>query len=323
MPDDAASQLDAEAAPATVRGVTGKFSRRTFALIGAGIVFLLLAYWAGHWLLVGRHLVSTDNAYVRADISLMSAKIEGYVRAVPIVENSSVRAGDVLVEIDPTDYEARVAAARAALAQAEGARSSEQAARALAAADVARYRPLAERGLLSPARMQQLEIQSRQAGAGVEAASAAVEAARADLRSAELDLERTVVRAPIDGVVGDRQVQVGQLVRPGSPLMSVVPLQSVYVVANFKETQIANFHAGQPVIIRPDIEHDLRLYGTIESLAPASGTEFSVIPTDTATGNFTKIVQRLPVRIHLEPGQEGLELLRPGLSASVTVDTRE
>ncbi|UPT64036.1 MAG: HlyD family secretion protein [Hyphomonadaceae bacterium JAD_PAG50586_4] len=323
MADDVASQLDAAAAPATVRGVTRKFGRRTFAYIGAGIVFLLLAYWAGHWLLVGRHLVATDNAYVRADISLMSAKIEGYVRAVPAVENSNVHAGDVLVEIDPTDYEARVAAARAALAQAEGARSSEQAARALAAADVARYRPLAERGLLSPARMQQLEIQSRQAGAGVEAASAAVEAARADLRSAELDLERTIVRAPIDGVVGDRQVQVGQLVRPGSPLMSVVPLQSVYVVANFKETQIAHFHAGQPVIIRPDIEHDLRLYGTIESLAPASGTEFSVIPTDTATGNFTKIVQRVPVRIHLEPGQDGLELLRPGLSASVTVDTRE
>jgi membrane fusion protein (multidrug efflux system) len=105
--------------------------------------------------------------------------------------------------------------------------------------------------------------------------------------------------------------------------MSVVPLQAVYVVANFKETQIANFRPGQPVLIRPDVEHDLRLYGTLESLAPASGTEFSVIPTDTATGNFTKIVQRVPVRIHLEPGQEGLELLRPGLSASVTVDTRE
>ncbi|HVK80390.1 MAG TPA: HlyD family secretion protein, partial [Verrucomicrobiae bacterium] len=215
------------------------------------------------------------------------------------------------------------AAARAALAQAEGMQSSEQAERALASADVQRYRPLAERGLLSPARMQQLEIQSRQAGAGVEAASAGVEAAQADLRSAELDLERTIVRAPIDGVVGDRQVQVGQLVRAGSPLMSVVPLQAVYVVANFKETQISHFHSGQPVIIRPDVEHDLRLYGTIESLAPASGTEFSVIPTDTATGNFTKIVQRVPVRIHLEPGQAGLELLRPGLSASVTVDTRE
>lgn len=324
MPDDVGSTLDAAGAGVKVRSVTPRaLNRRILALAGAGIVLVLLAFWAGHWLLVGRHMISTDNAYVRADISLMSAKIEGYVRAVPAVENSSVHAGDVLVEIDPTDYEARVAAARAALAQAQGARASEQAARALAAADVARYRPLAERGLLSPARMQQLEIQSRQAGAGVEAASAAVEAAQADLRSAELDLDRTIVRAPIDGVVGDRQVQVGQLVRAGSPLMSVVPLQAVYVVANFKETQIASFRPGQPVLIRPDVEHDLRLYGTVDSLAPASGTEFSVIPTDTATGNFTKIVQRVPVRIRLEPGQEGLELLRPGLSASVTVDTRE
>jgi membrane fusion protein (multidrug efflux system) len=118
-------------------------------------------------------------------------------------------------------------------------------------------------------------------------------------------------------------VQLGQLVRTGAPLMSVVPLQSVYVVANFKETQIENFQPGQSVTIRPDVAHNLRLRGTVDSLAPASGSEFSIIPTDTATGNFTKIVQRVPVRIRLDPGQEGLALLRPGLSATVTVDTRE
>jgi membrane fusion protein (multidrug efflux system) len=104
--------------------------------------------------------------------------------------------------------------------------------------------------------------------------------------------------------------------------MSVVPLQSIYIVANFKETQIENFRPGQSVTIRPDIAHNLRLHGIVDSLAPASGSEFSIIPTDTATGNFTKIVQRVPVRIRLDPGQEGLELLRPGLSAGVTVDTR-
>ncbi|MEZ5960525.1 MAG: HlyD family secretion protein [Hyphomonadaceae bacterium] len=171
--------------------------------------------------------------------------------------------------------------------------------------------------------MQQLEIQARQAGGGAAAAEASVDAARAQLAQAELDLSRTTIRAPIDGVVGDRQVQLGQLVRTGAPLMSVVPLQSVYVVANFKETQIENFQPGQTVTIRPDVAHSLRLRGTIDSLAPASGSEFSIIPTDTATGNFTKIVQRVPVRIRLEPGQAGLELLRPGLSATVTVDTRE
>jgi membrane fusion protein (multidrug efflux system) len=322
MPDDAGFRLGAARAGAKVRAMTESLGRRGLAIAGGAIVLLLILVVGGQWLLDGRYHVSTENAYVRADISLISAKIEGYVRSVPAVENQSVHAGDILVEIDPTDYEARVAAARAALAQAEGSRRSEQADSAWAAAEVRRYRPLAENGLLSPARMQQIEIQARQAGGGLAAADAAVQAAQAQLDQAQLDLERTVVRAPIDGVVGDRQVQVGQLVRSGSPMMSVVPLQSVYVVANFKETQIAHLHAGQPVTIRPDIAHNLRLRGTVESLAPASGTEFSIIPTDTATGNFTKIVQRVPVRIRLDPGQEGLDLLRPGLSATVSVDTR-
>lgn len=321
MPDDAGFRVEAARAGAKVRAMTRALGIRGMALIGAGLVLVCVLYFGGHWLLVGRHMVSTDNAYVRADISLISAKIEGYVRAVPAAENHPVHAGDVLVEIDPTDYQARVAAARAALAQAQGALSSQQAERAWAAAEVRRYRPLAERGILSPARMQQIEIQARQAGGGLDAAQAAVEAAQAQVEQTQLDLERTVIRAPIDGVVGDRQVQVGQLVRSGTPLMSVVPLQSVYVVANFKETQIERFQPGQTVIVRPDVAHGLRLRGWVESLAPASGSEFSIIPTDTATGNFTKIVQRVPVRIRLDPGQDGLDLLRPGLSATVTVDT--
>ena len=323
MPDDAGFRLDTTRATAKVRAMAQSIGRRGLLIAGGAIALVLVAIWGGNWFFVGRHMVSTENAYVRADISLISPQVQGYVRAIPVAENQSVHAGDVLVEIDPTDNQAQVAAARAALAQAQGARASEQADSAWAAAEVRRYRPLAERGLLSPARMQQIEIQARQAGGGLAAANAAVAAAPAQLQQAELDLERTTIRAPIDGVVGDRQVQLGQLVRVGAPLMSVVPLQSVYVVANFKETQIEGFRPGQPVIIRADIAHNLRLRGTVESIAPASGTEFSIIPTDTATGNFTKIVQRVPVRIRIEPGQDGLELLRPGLSANVTVDTRE
>ncbi len=323
MPDDAGFRVEAARAGAKLRGMARALGRRGLLLIGAGAAFLILAAFGVHWLVEGRFQVSTDNAYVRADISLISAKIEGYVRAVPAAENASVRAGDVLVEIDRTDYEARVAEARAALAQAEGARAAMRADSAWAAAEVRRYRPLAQRGILSPARMQQIEIQARQANGSLASADAAVEAARAHLAAAELDLSRTIVTAPIDGVVGNRQVQVGQLVRLGSPLMSVVPLADVYVVANFKETQIERFAPGQRVIVRPDVDHDLRLTGVIDSIAPASGSEFSIIPTDTATGNFTKIVQRVPVRIRLDRDQEGLGLLRPGLSASVTVDTRE
>jgi membrane fusion protein (multidrug efflux system) len=322
MPDDAGFRVDAARAGAKVSAMARALGGRRLALIGAGAALILIAALTVQWLVDGRFRVSTENAYVRADISLISAKIEGYVHAVPAAENSSVNAGDVLVEIEPADYEARVAAARATLAQAEGALASEQAERAWAAAEVRRYQPLAQSGLLSPARMQQIEIQARQAGGGLAAAQAAVDAARAQLAAAELDLSRTVIRAPIAGVVGDRQAQVGQLVRAGTPLMSVVPLRSVYVVANFKETQIERFRAGQPVTIRPDVAHGLRLRGVVESMAPASGSEFSIIPTDTATGNFTKIVQRVPVRIRIEPNQEGAELLRPGLSATVTVDTR-
>ena len=323
MPDDAGFRVDAARATAKVRAMANSpLGRRALMIAGGAVLFVIAALWGGNWFFTGRHMVSTDNAYVRADISLISPQVEGYVRAIPVAENQSVRAGDVLVEIDPSDYQSRIASARAALAEAQGARSAQQAGRALASADVARYRPLAERGLLSPARMQQLEIQARQAGGGAAAAEAAVQVAQAQLVQAELDLERATIRAPIDGVVGDRQVQLGQLVRSGAPLMSVVPLQSVYVVANFKETQIEGFRPGQAVTIRPDVAHNLRLRGTVDSLAPASGSEFSIIPTDTATGNFTKIVQRVPVRIRIEPGQEGLELLRPGLSASVTVDTR-
>jgi len=295
--------------------------RRGLALAGAGIALVLLAIWGVNWFTTGQYQVGTENAYVRADISLVSAKIEGYVRAVPARENQTVHAGDILAEIDPSDYQAQVAAAQGALAQAQGALSSQIAERQMANANVARYRPLAQRGLLSPAGMQQYEIAARSAGGGAAAAQAAVEAAQAQVAAARLNLERTIVRAPIDGVVGDRQVQVGQLVRAGTPLMSVVPLQSVYVVANFKETQIANIHPGQHVIVRADIETSVRFRGIVDSIAPASGTEFSIIPTDTATGNFTKIVQRVPVRIRLEPNQEGLALLRPGLSATVTVDT--
>jgi membrane fusion protein (multidrug efflux system) len=319
MPDDGGFRV---AARARARAFAARFGRRGIAIAAVTLVVVVIAMAGVHWLTVGRYMVSTDNAYVRADISQISAKVEGYVRAVPALENQSVHAGDVLVEIDPTDYEARVAQLRAALAQAEGQRASQQAARAWAASEVDRYRPLARSGILSSARMQQIEIENRQAGAGLEAADAAVAAAQAALDAAQLDLERTTIHAPIDGVVGDRQAQVGQLVRSGSPLMSVVPLQAIYVIANFKETQIARFHEGQRVIIDPDVA-DVHLTGALESLAPASGSQFSIIPTDTATGNFTKIVQRVPVRIRIDPDQTGIELLRPGLSTAVTVDTRE
>lgn len=296
--------------------------QRPLLLAGIVLVLALAVYFIGQWAVVGRYQISTDNAYVRADISQLSAKIDGYVRTVAVRENQPVHAGDVLVEIEPADYQAQLAAAQAALAQAEGQLAAQRAAQAQASADLERSRELKAHGFLSQAGWDAAVAAARQASGGEDAAQAAVRAAQAQIQSAQLNLGRTVVRAPIDGVVGDRQVQLGQLVREGSPLMAVVPLQAVYVVANFKETQIAHMQPGQPATIVPDIDHSAHLRGVVDSLAPASGTQFSMIPTDTATGNFTKIVQRVPVRIRLLPNQPRASLLRPGLSATVTVDTR-
>lgn len=292
-------------------------------MLGVGAIIALAAiFYAVDWQLDGRFHESTDNAYVRADISMISAKISGYVEAVEVSDNQPVQAGDVLIRLEAADYQAAVAEARANLAKSQAELSSVGAQRALASADLERYRPLARGGILSPAGMQQIEARASQMIGSAAASRAAVDANRAALAAAELNLERTLIRAPISGVVGDRQVRVGQLVQPGAPLMAVVPLRSLYVIANFKETQLTHIRVGQPVRITVDIDEDAPLRGQVESISPASGAEFSIIPTDTATGNFTKIVQRVPVRIRLHPEDAGrFALLRPGLSANVTIDT--
>src|SRR5690606_30715028 len=155
MADGAGFRREAARTGARVRAMALSMDRRKLAMAGAALALLALTWWAIHWATFARFQVSTDNAYVRADTTLISAQVQGYVRAVPAAENQAVHAGDPLVLIEASDYEAQVAAARAAIAQAEGARAAQQAQRQLASADVARYRPLAERGLLSPARMQQ------------------------------------------------------------------------------------------------------------------------------------------------------------------------
>ena len=146
--------------------------------------------------------------------------------------------------------------------------------------------------------------------------------AQATLQTARNDLDNTVIRAPVDGVIGNRGVQVGQYARPGVQLLSLVPLPDVYVVANFKETQLSHMRPGQPVSISVDAFPDRVLTGTVESFAPASGSKFSLLPPENATGNFTKIVQRVPVRIALPHDNALAGLLRPGLSVVAEVDTR-
>ena len=151
---------------------------------------------------------------------------------------------------------------------------------------------------------------------------AKLQQARAALRLARNDLENTVIRAPVSGVAGNRAGQVGQYVKPGTQLMSLVPLSRIYVTANFKETQLTHMRPGQAAEVSVDAYPDHTIEGRIESFAPASGAQFSLLPPDNATGNFTKIVQRVPVRIALPPNSALTGRLRPGLSVTVTIDTR-
>jgi membrane fusion protein (multidrug efflux system) len=144
----------------------------------------------------------------------------------------------------------------------------------------------------------------------------------ATAHQAELNLDYTTITAPIDGTVGVRSVRVGQYVQAGTQLMAIVPLHAVYVVANFKETQLANVRAGQLATIEVDTFAGEQIKGHVDSLAPASGLEFALLPPDNATGNFTKIVQRIPVKINLDPDTQLLGLLRPGMSVEASIDTK-
>lgn len=329
-------------------------------------VLLAGAAWGGwHWWTVARFVESTDNAYVQADITTISPRVEGYVAAVPVVDNQPIRAGDVLATIDDRDFRARVDQARARITAQEAAIANidsrlalEQALINRAEADVAaaqadlnraeadrrRYAALAGRDFASQQTLSNTVADAEKAQAALRRAQAALvaekdqvavletEKARARATLAELsaalslaesDLEKTVIRAPVDGVVGNQAGRVGQYVRPGTQLMAVVPVQAAYVTANFKETQIEGLRVGQKVRVEVDAFPDLAVEGRIESLSPASGAQFSLLPPENATGNFTKIVQRVPVRVALPQDGPLAGLLRPGLSVVVEVDTRD
>jgi membrane fusion protein (multidrug efflux system) len=355
-----------------------RLDRKRVLIVVAAAAALAVAVLLSHFILIGRHLETTENAYLRADISPVSSKVEGYVRQVLVKDNQAVEADQPLVLIEDADYAARLARARAdlaaaqanltgrrasalsaseqtgqqaaAIARARAAVEAAQADRARLAADRVRYQTLFDKGLVAKARLDLIDAQSKQAaaaeaaaraelswqsqqtgvlaagrsraGGDVAAAEAAVEAAEAALSAAALDMERTILRAPIAGIVAARTVQEGQLLRPGTQAMAIVPVQAVYIVANFKETQVAKMRPGAPARVKIDAFGGAKINGRVESLAPASGAQFSIVPQDTATGNFTKIVQRIPVKIALDPAPALAGRLRPGLSAVVTIDTK-
>lgn len=315
-------------------------------------------YWYLH-----RFDESTDNAYVHGDITAIAPKVSGYVVAIPVHDNQSVRAGDILVRIEDRDYQARVDQAQAGIKAAEAAISqidksliAQQAVIAEARAGVDTWKAEEARARRELKRTNSLvrnDYASRQsqdnaradadkATAGLAQAEAQVASAesqvavlqanrkaqeaallqaKATLELAQANLDHTVITAPVDGVIGNRAVRLGQYVAPGTQMMALVPLDSLWIEANYKETQITDMEPGQTARISVDAFPDVPLTGVVDSLSPASGGQFSLLPAENASGNFTKIVQRIPVRIRLPKDNPLLGKLRPGLSVIVDVDT--
>jgi membrane fusion protein (multidrug efflux system) len=332
------------AAPAPVARpkapVQPKKSRRTVFLI-MGVVLLGLAVFGVRRWWFGRSHVSTDNAQVDGHIVPLLPKVGGYVAEVRVDENRRVRAGDTLVVLDDRDFRVRLAQTDADLAallatvssrtrvgQAEAAVAQAQANAFKARSDLARIEPLAQQNVVS---QQQLdgtraaataaEAQLASAQAALVGADARVASARAARDQAALQLSYTRIIAPASGVVSKKSVELGQLVQAGQPLMTVVPLEDVWVTANLKETETADVTPGDPAEVTVDAYKGLRFRGHVESLAPATGAKFSLLPPDNATGNFTKVVQRIPVRIRLDAAPDSAHPLRPGMSVVATIQT--
>jgi membrane fusion protein, multidrug efflux system len=338
--------------------------RKAALLLIVPIVLALAAGGGWHWWTVWRFVQSTDDAYVESDITVISPKVEGYIKEVRVADNQRVAAGQVLFVIDDRDFAAKVAQADAAVATEDasvvtyGSRMDlqrsmiEQSKAEIAAAeaeqvrterDYQRYAQLAATDFASRQRLETAEADDRKAAAALAQKRAALAAAqdqlnvlraqrdeekarrqqaRAALQLARDDLDNTIVRAPVAGVAGNRAGRAGMYVKAGTMLASLVPLPEVYVTANFKETQLTHMRPGQPAEISVDAYPDQPIAGRVESFAPASGAEFSLLPPDNATGNFTKIVQRVPLRITVPAEGPLARLLRPGLSVTVSVDTR-
>jgi len=325
-------------------------------LIILAVVFVGLGTLGVNRYLYGLSHVSTDNAQVEGYVVPVLARVTGYVTGIHAVENQPVHAGDVLVELDDRDFRARLAQSEADLAAARATAGGKglngQAGAQVAAAEAAvaqakanddrahsdldRYRTLAPRGVVSKQQLDAAEAGALAADAELNAAQKQVEAAKAALTGAdarllaamasrdqaELNLSYTRVTAPISGVVSRKTIEIGQLVQSGQPTMSVVPLDDVWVVANLKETEVRNVVPNDKAIIEVDSYPGKKFTGHVESLSPATGAKFSLLPPDNATGNFTKVVQRIPVRIRLDGPIDPARPLRPGMSVTATVVTK-
>jgi membrane fusion protein (multidrug efflux system) len=363
----AAATAFAPTPPPGVRSASGSLTRLALPLFAvlAGFAFIALATlrwdaWVGSFA-----IQTTNDAYVKADLTRLSSRVAGEVLTVTVDDFQRVKAGDLLVQIDPADYQAQVAQAEAGVAAAQAtfdnlanqielqyatiAQAEAQQVSALAhevetRQEQERQQSLSQTDAGTRQKLEQATAAYARAQADVRASRAVIAAqrhqlevlsgtkkeraadiaaAKATLAAAQLKLGYTRITAPFDGVVGERQVQPNDYVNIGSNLIDVVPLPQVYVIANYKETQLTRVRPGQSVDVTVDSFPGPALHGQVERIAPASGSQFALLPPDNATGNFTKVVQRIPVRIALDKGQPLLEHLLPGMSVVTRIHTDE
>lgn len=357
--------LRVEPAPVPPKG-----SRRRFVLPVIAVLAVLAVLWGVRKWNYGRSHESTDNAQVDGHLVPVLAKVGGYVTAVRVGENDRVKEGAELVHLDDAEYKVRLAQAEADLAAATSVAGSRgvtgqaeaqirsassqrevvdaqiaaaEAQRVKAVQDLARFRELVDKQIVSRqqldaaqaaadaaiANVNAVRRQASAAGAGIANAEAGARLAQARLDAAEaardnaaLQLSYTSVTAPLSGIVSRKQVEVGQLVQPGQPLLTIVADTGVWVTANYKETQLADVRVGSPVEIDVDAYPGCKAEGKVESIGAATGAKFALLPPDNATGNFTKVVQRIPVRIDVARGCGADQPLRPGMSVEAHVVTK-
>lgn len=327
-------------------------------------IFLILAVIAViYYFLVYRFYESTDNAYLKADVTWVSPRVAGEITRLDVKNNQAVKAGQVLMQLDDRDTQARyqqasaitqlkeaaldvqrqnIAGQQAMIAEAQAGLEAANAEMSRLKKDYNRYQQLLSEGVTTRQRLETVQSQYLSAVAQVKRAQASVAAAQAQLAGIQAGREQLVadvnsakanvnligvdassaqVIAPVDGTIGDLAVRLGSRVSPQTRLLAIVPLEKTFVEANFKETQITQMHVGQQVTVELDAYPDHEFTGHIDSFSPASGAEFSLMPPENATGNFNKVVQRIPVKVVLNR-KAGDPVLRPGLSATVKVDLR-
>lgn len=351
-----------EATPEVQELVVAPKRRHPVLVLMSMVLLVIIAATSTSFFLWGGGHQSTNDAYVEGRVVRISPKVSGQLISLRVDDNDAVRTGDVLLEIDPVDYQAKVdqafaaeAAAQSAVEQAKAAvlradanvGEARAAARAAAteatrrASDHRRYAAMGTDGVsaqqletakhASDAANDQKDAAEKKAVAAaaelnvakttVGSAEAQVQAAKAQLRFALLQLQYTKLYAPESGNVTKRNVESGDFVAAGQPLLAIVRHER-WVIANFKEVQLHRMLVGQPVEVRVDSFPDTPLRGHVQSLQSGTGSRFELLPPENATGNWVKVVQRVPVKIVFEPGQPGIDRLEPGMSAEVKVDTR-